>query len=477
MRSGRQQSLNKDFLFVFKMVFIAPLLSAAAICATLVGAVPQLDNFPRRESSAPATSRTIPTMGAVITPRSEGGSYGDSPGGPQDGVSQQGGSYTDTSMTMAVMSTMEGYGGMGGMQTSMAMSTSSAVSDCSSMASMSDSGGMGSVVTTSAPDATSTATNTYSTPAYGSGSSGGGGGDSGYQSCMQMCAASYGAPTMASSTWSAPPATTTATGGSGCTHTVIVAPTQGVLRYVPFAINASVGDTIAFVWNANKHTVTKSSELAICNKTSDMPFASGVQNKSFVFTQKVNDTNTTFYYCGVPGHCQKGMFGILNPPNALMGSNASVSSMMPVMASNSSNMTAMVQYTQMVTANNTMAGNWGGNIDMSGMPPSSYQYMLENVMYTRTFLAANPEVLSADGVVDLSSAGATPLIVPNDITAVATNPSTSSGYPTSGSPTAGATSSGVSSSSPSPASTGGARSLGSSSILVSVVVASLAFVL
>lgn len=469
------------------MVFIAPLLSAAAICAALVRAVPQLDNSPRHESPAPA-SRTIPAMGAMITPRSEGGSYGDSQGSPQ-GDSQQGGGYMDTSMTMAT-STMEDYGGMGGTQTSVTMSTSSAVSDCSSMTSMGDSSSMGSVATTSTPDATSTVMNTYSTPmytyststystsmytystpVYGSGSSGGGDGGSGYQSCMQMCAASYAAPTMASSTWSAPPTTTTAAGGSGCTHTVIVAPTQGVLRYVPFAINASVGDTVVFVWNANTHTVTKSSELAICNKTSDMPFASGVQNKSFVFTQKVNDTNTTFYYCGVPGHCQKGMFGIINPPNALMGSNATVSSMMPVMASNSSNMTAMIQYTNMVTANNTMAGNWGGNIDMSGMPPSSYQYMLENVMYTRTFLAVNPEVLSADGV-DLSSAGTTPLIVPNDITTAATNSSTSSGSPTSGSPTAGATGS-----SPSPASTGGAGSLGSPSILVSVVVASLAFVL
>ncbi|KAG0707808.1 hypothetical protein DFH29DRAFT_796189 [Suillus ampliporus] len=318
--------------------------------------------------------------------------------------------------------------------------------------------------------------NTYSTPAYGSGSSGGSVDGSGYQSCMQMCAASYGAPTMASSVWSSPPATSTSAGGSGCmTHTVIVAPTQGVLRYVPFAINASVGDTVAFVWNANNHTVTKSSELAICNKTSDMPFASGEQNKSFVFTQQINDTNTTFFYCGTPGHCQKGMFGIINPPNALTGSNATVSTMTLAMASNSSNMTAMVQYTQMVTANNTMAANWGGNIDMSGMPPSSYQYVLENVMYTRTFLAANPETLSADGVVDLSNAGTTPLIVPKDITVAATSSSTgptSSGSPTSGSPTAGATSS-----SPSPALKGGARSLGSSSILVSVVVASIAFVL
>jgi hypothetical protein len=32
---------------------------------------------------------------------------------------------------------------------------------------------------------------------------------------------------------------------------------------------------------------------------------------SVLVTQTVNDTNTTYYYCGVPGHCQKGMFGIL----------------------------------------------------------------------------------------------------------------------------------------------------------------------
>jgi hypothetical protein len=139
---------------------------------------------------------------------------------------------------MGTASSMEGYGGMDSMQTSMTMSTDSAVSDCSSMTSMSDSCGMGSVVTTLTPDATSTVmdnyytpmygsgadgsigsvmttstpdamstamytystptytystytystptpTYTYSTPMYGSGSSGGGNGGSGYQSCMQ----------------------------------------------------------------------------------------------------------------------------------------------------------------------------------------------------------------------------------------------------------------------------------------------------
>jgi plastocyanin len=154
--------------------------------------------------------------------------------------------------------------------------------------------------------ATSTAAS-YSTATYGSGSSNWGG--SSYNSCVQQCVASFGAP---QATYM--PGTATASSGSygtGATHTVIVAPSQGVLRYVPFAVNASVGDTIKFMWGANNHTVTKSSELELCNKTSDAPFASGEQNKSFVFTQVVNDTNPTFFYCGTPTHCEKGMFGIM----------------------------------------------------------------------------------------------------------------------------------------------------------------------
>lgn len=73
--------------------------------------------------------------------------------------------------------------------------------------------------------------------------------------------------------------------GTGATHTVIVAPTQGVLRYIPFAVNASVGDTIKFMWGANNHTVTKSSALLPCNRSSDALFISGVQNKDFVCKQ------------------------------------------------------------------------------------------------------------------------------------------------------------------------------------------------
>lgn len=141
----------------------------------------------------------------------------------------------------------------------------------------------------------------YSPSTYGSGSSKWNSG--GYDSCVQRkfpsyacfdmanstateCVAQYGTP----SSMYMPPSMTSSSGssGSGMTHTVIVAPTQGVLRYVPFALNASVGDTIKFMWGANNHTVTKSSELTPCNKTSDQPFASGEQNQSFVCKNKPN---------------------------------------------------------------------------------------------------------------------------------------------------------------------------------------------
>lgn len=314
--------------------------------------------------------------------------------------------------------------------------------------------------------------NSYTSPSSGWSASSSSASSNGWATPPCTCGGNiYTTSTTPSTT---PPCTTTATGttASGMSHTVVVAPTQGILRYVPFVVNASVGDTVVFVWNANNHTVTKSSELAICNKTTDAPFASGEQNKSFVFQQMVNDTNSTFFYCGTPGHCQKGMFGIINPPNAAMGSNMSLSSMMPAMAANSSAMGAMWQYTQMMTQNNTMAAGWGGGIDMSGMPQWAYQYVAENVMYTRTFLAANPETLNEDGSVSLSNAGSTPLMVPVDITSVQNGSTSSQGGNSGSSPTQSA------SSNPYATMTGGAAQLLSSKVVVGFTVAiSLIFVL
>ncbi|KAI0374808.1 hypothetical protein BV20DRAFT_394676 [Pilatotrama ljubarskyi] len=319
---------------------------------------------------------------------------------------------------------------------------------------------------------TSTASSSYatSTMSYGSGSTNWGG--SGYNDCVQQCIASYGSPP---SSWSPPTNTdsgdSSGSKGTGTTHTVIVAPTQGVLRYVPFAVNASVGDTVMFMWGANNHTVTKSSQLEMCNKTSDKPFASGEQNKPFTFTQVVNDTNPTFFYCGTPGHCQKGMFGMINPPSNF-NAPTSVSQMMGGMVSNSSDMAAMMAYTNQMTQGNDKAANWGANIDMAQMPEWSHSLVLENVMYTRAFLGANKEVLQEDGSIDLNSHGA-PLSLPTDMANVnnAVDNTSVSAQPNAA---AAATPSAASSAAPaasSPAETGksnGAASTAASSALLGV---------
>jgi len=152
---------------------------------------------------------------------------------------------------------------------------------------------------------TSVAEGSYQTPIYGSGNSNWGSSSwssgSNYNDCVSReykswkwliscllivtseCLAQYG---NAPQPWTPPPTQTSpdsgSSSGSGATHVVVVAPSQGVLRYVPFAVNASVGDTVRFMWNANNHTVTKSSSLELCNTTADTPFTSGLQVKDFV---------------------------------------------------------------------------------------------------------------------------------------------------------------------------------------------------
>ncbi|KAH9035347.1 hypothetical protein EDB85DRAFT_1863152 [Lactarius pseudohatsudake] len=311
---------------------------------------------------------------------------------------------------------------------------------------------------TSTSAAYSQSTSSSQPSSYGSGSYGSGYGSGssnwnkdGYDSCVQQCVAKFGSP----SSMNMPPSSTSGSYGSGngVTHTVIVAPTQGVLRYIPFALNASVGDTVMFKWGANNHTVTKSSQLELCNKTSDNLFTSGTQNKDFTFTQVVNDTNPTFYYCGTPTHCQKGMFGIINPPNAFQ-QPGSASNMMPSIASQNPSTQAGWSYTSNATSNNTAAGNWGMNLDMSKMPDWSMPYMAENILYTQSFLAMNPESMGQDGSVDLSPLANNAVMFPTDVAAAARLNNAESGTSTS-------TSSGASSTPTSASSnTGGSNGAG-----------------
>jgi len=324
-------------------------------------------------------------------------------------------------------------------------------------------------------DSTSSAYMSYSTPSYGSGMNNWGG----YNDCVSQCIANNGGMSMGS--YEKPTSTMSSEGskGTGATHTVIVAPSQGVLRYVPMAVNASVGDTVMFMWGANNHTVTKGSALLPCNKTKDGFFTSGSHDKGFSFTQVVNDTKPTFFFCNTPGHCQKGMFGIINPANSA-GSPTCAKNMMPSMMQNSTTLSSMNAYTNMMSTKTDAAMNWGENMDMSGVPAWAQESMGENIAFTRSFLAANPDVLEADGKVNMGKTGGAPYVVPKDLA----NPqnfnavANSTVVPTAVSSTASAAATSSASSTPSTAASknSGAISARSSAGLVSVAVAIAALV-
>jgi plastocyanin len=138
--------------------------------------------------------------------------------------------------------------------------------------------------------------------------------------------------------------------GTGAVHTIMVAPMQGTLRYFPVAVNATVGDTIRYVWTTPaNHTATLSSAFAICNKSVEaekLNWVSGVRNASagtqtcaylpsplalttdhwltrtFTVDVTIQTNEQQFFYCSVAQHCAKGMFGIVQPK---MGGNNTVS--------------------------------------------------------------------------------------------------------------------------------------------------------
>jgi plastocyanin len=305
----------------------------------------------------------------------------------------------------------------------------------------------------------------YETPAYGSGNAPWGG--AGYDDCVNQCMASFGA---APTAVYAPTVTAGHEGpvGTGATHTVVVAPSQGVLRYIPFALNATVGDTIKFMWGANNHTVTKGTALTPCNRSGDdASFASGLQNKDFVFTQVVNDTEPTYFYCAAPTHCQKGMFGIINPV-ASFGSPTSFGGMIPQLGANNSDVAAHVANSNKACEGHEQASKWGSNIDIGALPEWAHAYAAENVLYTRNFLAANEDTLKEDGGVDLSAASTNPMMIPQDIAASLNNAGAGDA---AGSSSASASESAAQPTDTAAAATNGASSLASPRVLVAVVVA------
>jgi plastocyanin len=333
---------------------------------------------------------------------SNSGGYGESNNSGYGGSSNSGYGSSGNS---------NGYDNQSTKTTEQAMTTTSTsvMHDTTTTAMMSDTT-TSTVMTTESPAATSSII-------YGSGSMGSG--SSEYNDCVQQCVAQF--PPSGTGINSGSSDNGGGSAGTGATKTVIVAPSQGVLRYVPFAVNASVGDTIKFVWNANKHTVSQGSAPLPCNQTSG-GFTTDLENMGFSFTQVVNTTDPVFFFCAAPGHCQKGMFGVINMASNI-NAPTSASGMMQSLKANNSDLKSYAAVVDKQTIN-TPAYTWGGNLDMSNVPDWAQPFVAENILYTRSFLANNPEVMGEDGTVDMSGAN-TPLMYPQDMQDAIKNAATS----------------------------------------------------
>jgi len=238
-----------------------------------------------------------------------------------------------------------------------------------------------------------TTTASYSSSTYGSGQQQWG---QSYGDCVSKCVAQYGSPPQY---WQ-PSANIPPPAGTGAVHTVMVAPMQGVLRYWPFAVNASVGDTIRYVWsNPANHTVTLSSALLPCNKSAlaeELKWVSGVRNSTGgvpnIFDVNITTNDTQFFYCGVAEHCEKGMFGMVQPQ---MGGNNTVSSLMQGWLDSNPDLQAAWSYVHNQTQG-TPYDTWGNDMSMDGVPESSYMNMAQNIIWSRAMFAANPGAMEAN---------------------------------------------------------------------------------
>lgn len=426
------------------MVFIAPLIGAAALLSNFAVAIPRPARDLSKRTSDYKSESNSNNYG------SSGNNYGSSYDSSKD--SSYGSSSYGSSKDSSYGSSEGSYGSndSGSNYESSKNSYTSSSEDSKSYNTNTYENSYNTYTTTSTSElststsaelstsselstSTASAENTYTTSSssYGSGSSNW----SEYDDCVQQCIASFAPSSTAA--YYAPTANSGSEGsyGTGATKTVIVAPAQGVLRYFPFAINASVGDTIKFMWGANNHTVTKGSALLPCNKSGDALFASGTHDKDFVFTQVVNTTEPTFFYCATPGHCQKGMFGVINPASNL-NAPTSASGMMQSLAAANPDLKTYAALTDKAT-DGSSAALWGGSMDMAGMPDWAQPIAAENILFTRNVLANNPELLKADGSIDMSSVDGTPLMVPLDVAAALAS---AGGSPASVSSTASATS-------------------------------------
>ena len=242
------------------------------------------------------------------------------------------------------------------------------------------------------------------------------------------------------------PEATQTENASGAIHTIMVAPEGAGLRYVPFAVNASVGDTIRYVWTTPKnHTATLSSALAICNKSGiaeERNFVSGIRNAESgpqTFDVKLETADPQFFYCSVGVHCASGMFGLINPAlSAASGAStaSTVGSMMSEMMQSNPAMQAAYSYLVQNMTDGRAASQWGMNMSLDGIPESSYADVAANVLFTQASFAANPGMMESNGA---QTPDSSPIAIPADFNVLLSNIALTA--PTSTSAEAGATAS------------------------------------
>ncbi|KAH8820607.1 Cupredoxin [Xylogone sp. PMI_703] len=95
---------------------------------------------------------------------------------------------------------------------------------------------------------------------------------------------------------------------------------QSGLTFSPNSVTAAVGSIVEIQFDAPGHTFTSSSFSSPCVGNDSSIFsgvigAGGSGTATNVFTITINDTNPIWFYCAVPGHCQAGMVGVINPPS------------------------------------------------------------------------------------------------------------------------------------------------------------------
>jgi len=111
---------------------------------------------------------------------------------------------------------------------------------------------------------------------------------------------------------------TTSTSPSDPTHTILVGNANGDLTFSPNVTTADVNTTLEFHFFPNTHSVAQAAFASPCNGSGffsgPITTTSKDGNATEVFSVVVNNTTPIWFYCGYPGHCEKGMVGAVNVP-------------------------------------------------------------------------------------------------------------------------------------------------------------------